>query len=165
MANPKHLKILKQGVEAWNKWRSEHRSVHPNLSSANLRGADLRGADFSFSNLIKIDLSNAMLFNTDFSESDLSYANLSNARLFFINLNRADLIGADFTDVRLALTAFADNDLSEVKGLETVICLRPSSIGVDTLYKSAGKIPEAFLRWCGVPDDFIAFIPSHFGVQ
>jgi hypothetical protein len=60
---------------------------------------------------------------------------------------------------------FADNDLSEVKGLETVIHIAPSSIGVDTLYKSAGKIPEVFLRGCGVPDDFIAFIPSHFGIQ
>jgi hypothetical protein len=41
----------------------------------------------------------------------------------------------------------------------------PSSIGVDTLYKSAGKIPAAFLRGCGIPDDFITFIPSHFGIQ
>lgn len=41
----------------------------------------------------------------------------------------------------------------------------PSTIGIDTLYKSAGKIPEAFLRGCGVPEDFITFIPSHFGIQ
>ena len=41
----------------------------------------------------------------------------------------------------------------------------PSVIDIATLYNSAGKIPEAFLRGCGVPDDFIAFIPSHFGIQ
>ena len=55
---------------------------------------------------------------------------------------------------------FADNDLSEVKGLERVIHFGPSSIGIDTLYKSAGKIPEVFLRGCGVPDDFITYIHS-----
>ncbi len=31
------------------------------------------------------------------------------------------------------------------------------------LYNSQGKIPEAFLRGCGVPEDFITFIPSHMG--
>src|SRR5205085_12594188 len=55
---------------------------------------------------------------------------------------------------------FADNDLSEVKGLERVIRFGPSSIGIDTLYKSDGKIPEVFLRGCGVPDDFITYIHS-----
>jgi TIR domain len=60
---------------------------------------------------------------------------------------------------------FADNDLSEVKGLETVDHGGPSSIGIDTLYKSVGKIPEAFLRGCGVPDDFITYFPSLIGVQ
>jgi hypothetical protein len=31
-----------------------------------------------------------------------------------------------------------------------------SGIDIDTLYRSAGRIPAAFLRGCGVPDDFIA---------
>jgi hypothetical protein len=49
-------------------------------------------------------------------------------------------------------TAFADVDLSEVKGLETVDHLGPSTMGVDTLFLSKGRIPEAFLRGCGVPE-------------
>src|SRR5208337_1050112 len=36
----------------------------------------------------------------------------------------------------------------------------PSTIGIDTIYKSRGKIPEAFLRGAGVPDEFIDFISS-----
>jgi hypothetical protein len=125
MAKREHLKILKRGVEAWNKWRLEHGDVFPDLSDADLRRADLRGA----------------------------------------YLRRADLSGADFTSAGLGFTTFVDNDLSEVKGLETVRHEGPSSIGVDTLYKSGGKIPEEFLRGCGIPDDFITFIPSHFGIQ
>jgi len=39
----------------------------------------------------------------------------------------------------------------------------PSSVGIDTIYKSHGKIPEIFLRGCGVPDEFIAYIGSMVG--
>lgn len=34
MANEGHVKILKQGVEAWNLWRRENPDVRPNLSRA-----------------------------------------------------------------------------------------------------------------------------------
>ena len=56
MANQKHLNIIKQGVEVWNKWREENEKVQPNLSKADLMDTDLtridlRGADFSGTNL------------------------------------------------------------------------------------------------------------------
>src|SRR5205823_1869782 len=60
---------------------------------------------------------------------------------------------------------FAENDLSETIGLEYIRYKAPSEVSISTLYKSAGKIPETFLRGCGVPDDFITFLPSHFGIQ
>ena len=45
MANEEHLKILKQGVEQWNKWRLEN-AIRPDLSDADLkRGANLSGAN------------------------------------------------------------------------------------------------------------------------
>ena len=44
MANEEHLKILKQGVEQWNKWRLEN-AIKPDLSGANLSGANLSGAN------------------------------------------------------------------------------------------------------------------------
>ena len=49
----------------------------------------------------------------------------------------------------LQSTIFGDVDLSEVKGLESIKHEGPSTIGVDTLVRSRGKIPEAFLRGCG----------------
>ena len=45
MANPEHLAILKQGVEAWNKWRVKNPDMVPNLIQANLTWANLIGAD------------------------------------------------------------------------------------------------------------------------
>ncbi len=190
MANPEHLEILKQGVEAWNKWRRGHRDLQPDLVNADLVNADLSGADLRGTDLINAklinaklisaklrntdlvnaDLSDAKLYgadliNADLSDANLHAANLINADLGDVNFSRANLGGADFTGAILGRTTFVDNDLSEVKGLETVLHVGPSSIGVDTLYKSAGKIPEVFLRGCGIPDDFITFIPSHFGIQ
>jgi hypothetical protein len=39
----------------------------------------------------------------------------------------------------------------------------PSTIGIDTIYLSNGKIPEAFLRGAGVPDIFIEYMRSLTG--
>jgi len=57
-------------------------------------------------------------------------------------------------------TRFGDKDLSTVKGLDTVRHRGPSTIGIDTLFRSQGKIPEVFLRGAGVPDTFITYIAS-----
>jgi len=165
MANPEHLEILKQGVKAWNEWRLEHLDISPDLSEVDLREANLSDANLCDTDLSDVNLNNASLFNADLSDADLSNANLCGVTLSYANLSRSTLSGADFTNATLSNTTFGDNDLSEVKGLDRVMHDSPSSIGVDTLYKSAGKIPEVFLSGCGVPDDFIAFIPSHFGVQ
>jgi len=60
-------------------------------------------------------------------------------------------------------TSFDDVDLSTVKGLETVKHLGPSTIGVDTLFRSNAQIPTTFLRGVGIPENFITFIPSLIG--
>ncbi len=60
MANEEHLKILKRGVEQWNKWRSENCTLenpirvdlsYADLRDANLAGADLKGADLTGASL------------------------------------------------------------------------------------------------------------------
>lgn len=249
MANPEHLKILKQGVKVWNRWRDDNSDVilpnlrgadlryahfhdavfyNPNLfpadpSTAYLRGvnltgtdlretdlryadlcgvnlykADLRGANLSGAilqnaalngaflsgtNLRGANLSGTVLQNADFSESvlceaDLSDSKLGGARLSSADLRGAILIGTDFTgtdlaDVklananflkaRMAYTGIRNVDLSEVKNLESINHLGPSSVGIDTIYKSHGNIPEKFLRGCGVPEDFITYMRSLTG--
>ncbi len=61
MPNAEHLKILKDGVAAWNKWRETANHLDPNLSGAdltraNLSHANLRGADLIDANLSDDDL-------------------------------------------------------------------------------------------------------------
>ena len=57
-----------------------------------------------------------------------------------------------FTGVRVGLSA--------VKGLDSISHSAPSSIGLDTLYRSQGKIPVKFLRDAGVPEALINYLPS-----
>lgn len=50
----------------------------------------------------------------------------------------ANLSGADFDCSAMLMTSLGSNDLSEVKGLETVNHQGPPWIGIDTIYKSKG---------------------------
>jgi len=61
MANPEHLKILKQGVEQWNEWRKEDPDAYPDLSTADLCEANLTGAQIGLANLSEANLSRANL--------------------------------------------------------------------------------------------------------
>lgn len=45
-----------------------------------------------------------------------------------------------------------------------VLHIGPSIIGIETLFKSKGEIPESFLLGCGAPEQFITFMPSLIGV-
>lgn len=158
MADEKHLKRLKLGFEAWNHWRRSNAQIIPNLREADLRGAVLIGADLSGADLRRADLSQA-----DLRFVDLRGANLREASLDWANLSSADLRGADLRDTEIGETTFAGNDLSTVRGLDTVLHHGPSTIGVDTLFKSQGHIPEIFLRGAGLPEVLITYLPSLTG--
>jgi hypothetical protein len=185
MANEEHLQILKKGVETWNQWRKENPYLVPDLDSADLNDADLREADLIgailiAANLRNANLSEAVLMAADLREADLCGADLSFAELMAVDLLDAELNGADLTgaqlitarfygtDLRganltlakLGATVFGQVDLSTVEGLENVEHNGPSTIGIDTIYASKGKIPEIFLRGAGVPEPFIANMKS-----
>ena len=55
MADEEQLKILRQGIAAWNKWREENPEA-PDLRGADLRGAILVGADLCGANLFRAHL-------------------------------------------------------------------------------------------------------------
>jgi len=110
MANPEQLKILKSGVENWNRWRDDNPNVKINLRNADLSGlclvnADLRHAFLMESNLSESNLSDANLIEADFRLADLFKTNFITARLNKANFIEASLIE---TDLRMA-------DLSEAK--------------------------------------------------
>jgi hypothetical protein len=184
------MKLLKGGRERvgeWNRRRSEGEAI-PDLRGAQLDGADLSGAD-----LVGADLGGAALRDADLSAADLSGSNLRVAALRGTKLVRADLcratlvgatlIGANLrganlieTDLSAAKlrgaelggaicseTILGNLDLSTALGLDSVRHDGPSTIGTDTLVHSAGKIPDAFLRGCGLPDTLIAYLPALIG--
>jgi uncharacterized protein YjbI with pentapeptide repeats len=136
---------------------------YANFNHTNLSGADLSGADISGAILVEANLGGADLRYANFNHTNLSGADLSGAILVEANLNGAELTNADFHKAQIGRTFFADNDLSTIKNLEKVIHVYPSVIGIDTIYKSKGKIPEVFLRGAGVPDTMIEYIGSLVG--
>ncbi len=169
MANPDYPKILTGGAEKWNKWRQRHRAVlYPDLAEAdlswvNLSGANLRRANLLHANLRGADLTDVDLVGADLRGADLRDAVLRGSRLIWAHFSQAQLDGADFTGAIAGGTYFAEVDLSVAKGLDAISHRVPSTVGIDAVYKSRGKIPLVFLRGCGVPDEFIAYIGSMVG--
>jgi uncharacterized protein YjbI with pentapeptide repeats len=115
MPNPEHLKILKQGVDAWNKWMNENYDIKPDLIKANLREANLREANLLGAKLCKAkinraDLRRAKLDRADLSGANLREANLLGAKLCKAKINRADLRRAklDGADLREAFLCGAN---------------------------------------------------------
>lgn len=133
------------------------------LSEADLTKTNLNGADLFGANLHGAILRNANLEQADLSATNLRDANLKGATLIRANLSLSTLDGADFNQVTVGGTTFGDVDLSNVRGLDTVIHQGPSTIGIDVIYRSKGKIPEVFLRGAGIPDTLIAYIGSLVG--
>ena len=110
MANEEHLKILKQGVEPWNKWRLEN-AIRPDLTGAILCDAKLTGAILCDAKLNGVFLSEAELFQSDLSGADLRGAILSGAKLIRADLSGADLRKATMFDVNLSAVNLRGADL------------------------------------------------------
>jgi hypothetical protein len=160
MANEDHLAILKGGVAVWNKWRIENPNVRPHLMRANLTGVDLTGGDFTRADLSGADLSWAILTWTNFCGASLMGANLSETILISTNLKGADIRGTRFSRAIAWSTNFSNINLDGAKGLNTMKHIGPSTVGIDTIYRSNGNIPEVFLRGTGIPDNFIEYMHS-----
>lgn len=126
-----------------------------NFSGATLCGAKLCGANFGTSNFGSANLANADLRDADFSRANLKDADLTGAILVWTTFRGGSLVGANFSNAVLLGTIFAETDLSQTRGLDEVRHHSPSTIGIETIYASKGKIPEVFLRGAGVPEDFI----------
>ena len=147
-----------------------------NLSNGTLRHAVLKGADLSRAGFAYADLERADLSGADLTAADLSWANLAHAdlkgsvltgaSLTMTNLTGADLRGArieraslESTILHLAKTGgtlFANCDLRTVIGLDTMLHMAPSTIALDTLSRSGGRIPRDFLKGAGVAEPLIA---------
>ena len=163
------------------------------LNGANLRGADLRGADLSGADLdravlsdanltgaklVNANLSRASLLGANLTGADLTGASFAGASLVRANLTdaicvnsdffqtqfmRVDLTGTDLTGSWFGYSTFQDCDLSGAKGLDQVRHDAPSTVGLDTLFRSHGQIPEVFLRGVGLSDAALGFLETARG--
>ena len=136
---------------------------YADLSDANLRDARLVRAHLHGANLRQADLRHARLRDSCLSGADLSDANLCDADLLGTDLSGANLSRTDLSRAFVGNTIFGNVDLRTVKGLAEVLPVGWFVIGIDTIYRSHGQIPESFLRDAGVPDNFIVFMKSLTG--
>ena len=94
MADKDHLRILREGVEVWNKWQRRNRNICADFTKANLAGANLAGINLREATLSLVNLSNANLVGANLRASVLVGANLIGANLVGANLAGSVLINA-----------------------------------------------------------------------
>ncbi len=162
-ANLSYASVLNtemSGVDATNASLS-----YANLGAARLHGAVLSGvsaydSDFNGAELRSSDLSGARLSRCNFSRADMRETSLRGSVLDGAVFHATDLAGADFSGCRLRGTIFGAVDFRKIDGLEDVIHEGPSTIGIDSLMISEGRIPELFLRGSGISDAVIEYAKS-----
>lgn len=125
-----------------------------NLFRAVLDHCDLSGVSARQANLGGCQLRDANLTDADLTGADLSQADLSGAVLTRTSLTRSNVGKANFAGARFNRVLLADIDLTFAEGLASVHHDAPSSLGVDTLSRSAHLLTE-FVQGCGVPEPLI----------
>ena len=140
------------------------------LSDANLAGANLKGANLSRANLDRADLTGADLTGATLNGTALTRTNLTNAifrdsDFYEAVFNSTLMNGADFSGSIMGYTVFQNCNMSEAVGLDAVRHDAPSTLGVDSLFRSGGTIPDSFLTGVGSPEYLAAFQQSISGAQ
>lgn len=167
MTNQSHVRLLREGTDAWNQWRGQSPEVLPDLEGTDLSGIDLSGANLSEANLTKALLRGTLLRGATFWQAtlkdcdlhgaDLRQAHFYQADLRQTNLSECNLDEANFGEAFLNSTNFANVDLRTVKGLETARHTGRSYVDIHTLHRSQGLLPEAFLRGIGAPEHILTY--------
>src|SRR5262249_27008335 len=143
-----------------------------NLCKAHISISDLTGANLSVADLRDAKVQGVSLVGADLTATNLSGAVITDAIFGRIHIQvpftvqyrlSMDLSATNFTHARIGGCFFHDVDLSRVMGLDTVIHSCPSSLDISTMFLSHGKIPDSFLRGCGVPDTLIEYQRSLAG--
>jgi hypothetical protein len=117
MANPEHLSKIREGIQAWNKWREENPDVYPDLKDASLMMANLKGVNLNWADLRGVDLTSANLEGASLQGAASMWANLSGTNLTGADLRKATLIRSDLSNsimykANLRGAAFNGSDLS-----------------------------------------------------
>lgn len=133
------------------------------LTDANLSDADLSKADILGARLTNANFTRATFYDANVMESEFKGVNFTGAKFSWAVFRNCNLGGANFSTCICEYATFASTNFANCLGLQDVIHQGPSTIGIDTIIKSAGRVSETFLRGCGVSDSIIAMIPSLVG--
>jgi uncharacterized protein YjbI with pentapeptide repeats len=125
MVDENHIKVIRGGADAVEKWRRENPGKKLDLSFAILIGIDLSNMDLSGAVLSRALLSNAKFVGTNFSEANLSHAtlqraNLSGADLSGASLSFADCLYTNLSNAKLPTAMFVNVSLgsADLSGVE-----------------------------------------------
>ena len=121
MANPQHIKWLKEGIAAWNK-RRKSETFAPDFSYHDFGGRTLLETNRARERdqwervpLRGIHLTNANLAHADLRVVDLSEADLRQANLTGAGLSQSILVGTDLRFSNLTAANFVNADLTGAK--------------------------------------------------
>ncbi len=131
-----------------------------NLSGANLRGANLSRANLDRANLTGADLTGATLNGAALTRTNLADVKFQESDFYEAVFNATPMTGADFSGSIMGYTVFQNCNLSVAQGLERVRHDAPSTLGLDSLFRSGGNIPDSFLTGVGAPESLAAFQQS-----
>jgi uncharacterized protein YjbI with pentapeptide repeats len=151
LAKEEHLRILRQGVEVWNRWREGNPEIIPDLKGADLNGKNLRDANLSGSELRAANLIGANLIGANLTKADLT-----RAKLIIAYLDGADLTGADLTRAKMTKAYLIDAKLGGAKltgaDLDSADLTRAKLNGADLTRTQLveTKIADAVLTNCKV---------------
>jgi len=134
-----------------------------NLTGANLTGANLARATLDRANLTDANLTDVIFHGAALTRANLSGANFSGADLYAAILNDTPVTGTKFANSKIGYTVFQNCDLSDAEGLDQIRHDAPSTVGVDTLLRSGGRIPDLFLQGVGSAESLISFQRSLLG--
>lgn len=166
--------------------------IGANLSDCHLNNADfedvhaanavLNGSSLEWLHAYRADLTDAILIGCNAPRSTFAMANLTRANLAQSHFETALFTYADFTEAYLSstefirtqmqgacfarctqgLTVFVDAALVGATGLDSCEHRSFNMIDFRTLINSAGTLPLAFLRGCGLPEGIIRQYLGHW---
>lgn len=176
MANPKHVEKLKEGVEAWNKWREDYPGVEPDLKGAaipplqicaeinkellawELQESTLDNPQTALNaknNYIGYNFKAADLRRADFSGLNLQGAIFQEAQLQKAKFQAADLTEANFCGAKVSGIEF-DNKM-KCRGIEVTGCTGSQRfvrhvMDLDYIEETREKHPSKYMWWKIVSD-------------
>ena len=141
--------------------------AHNIFNSADLNKTKIMNCQFLLCNFSEAKFIESKIDLTDIYTSNLSHTNFSKSHLQITTFCSSELNETDLSYAKLAGVSFMFCNLSQIKGLETTIHLKPSSIDFSTISKSffnsgnkLSKELKNFLINTGIPVELVNKLPK-----